>query len=111
MFQTFSLLRWFHFVLDMLPVALGIWVLIRSATVFKVIKSKVLKLYTLGTFIGAFALVVAQTSWWISYALNNSSEGAVFSNLLWTAFNCLMMALSLVMINEYKNETNQSTTR
>lgn len=45
----------------------------------------------------ALLLIVGQLSWWVSYLLMHDNLGTYFANLIWTAFNCLMMTLLILL--------------
>lgn len=38
-------------------------------------------------------LIIAQTSWWTSYIIENSLEGTRFANATWTVFNNVTMII------------------
>ena len=44
-------------------------------------------------------LIVAQTSWWATYLIENSLQGTVFANYIWTVFNSLVMLTFIISAN------------
>lgn len=52
-------------------------------------------------------MIIAQSSWYVLVVVMNSLEDSVYSNYLWTAFNCLIMIL-IILINK-RNRENVSS--
>ena len=47
--------------------------------------------------VASILLIIAQTSWWTSYVLNNSLEGTEFANYIWAVFNSLTMIVFIII--------------
>lgn len=59
------------------------------------------RLISILSMISALMLIVAQSSWYVLVVIMNRLEDSVYSNYLWTAFNCLIMLL-LILVNKQK---------
>ena len=105
--QSFTLLTWFHLALDIIPIFLGMLLIFRSASAFKVVKSSKRKLFIIGTFICALLLVFAQLSWWINLFTVGIKPDTVVTDLLWLLLNSLTMFLLLLTTEECRNETTE----
>jgi hypothetical protein len=57
--------------------------------------------------VSCIMMIVAQSSWYVLVVVMNSLEDSVYSNYLWTVFNCLIMIL-IILINKVNRE-NVST--
>jgi 4-amino-4-deoxy-L-arabinose transferase-like glycosyltransferase len=53
--------------------------------------------------ISCIIMIVAQSSWYVLVVVMNSLEDSVYSNYLWTVFNCLIMIL-IILINKVNTE-------
>lgn len=53
--------------------------------------------------ISCIMMIVAQSSWYVLVVVMNSLEDSVYSNYLWTVFNCLIMIL-VILINKPNKE-------
>ena len=51
--------------------------------------------------VSAIMLIVAQSSWYVLVVVMDKLEDSVYANYLWTAFNCLIMSL-LILVNKQK---------
>lgn len=63
--------------------------------------------------VSCIMMIVAQSSWYVLVVVMNSLEDSVYSNYLWTVFNCLIMVL-IILINKLNREnvsTQSSTPR
>lgn len=63
--------------------------------------------------VSCIMMIVAQSSWYVLVVVMNSLEDSVYSNYLWTVFNCLIMVL-IILINKVNREnvsTQSSTPR
>lgn len=59
------------------------------------------RLIAILSMISAFMLIVAQSSWYVLVVVMDRLEDSVYSNYLWTAFNCVIMSL-LILVNRQK---------
>lgn len=61
--------------------------------------------------VSCIMMIVAQSSWYVLVVVMNSLEDSVYSNYLWTAFNCLIMIL-IILVNKPNREhvTTESST-
>lgn len=47
-------------------------------------------------------LIIAQTSWWVSYAIQGNLLGTEFSNVVWTIFNSLIMICLIILAQPWR---------
>jgi hypothetical protein len=57
--------------------------------------------------VSCIMLIVAQSSWYVLVIVMGSLEDSVYSNYLWTIFNCLIMVV-VILFNKVNHE-NVST--
>jgi hypothetical protein len=50
----------------------------------------------------AVVLVVAQSSWWVSYAILGQLEATWFANVMWTVFNSMSMTTLILMSQPWR---------
>jgi len=52
--------------------------------------------------IASILLIIAQTSWWVTYAIEGDLLGTVFANHVWTIFNSLVMIIFIIKAQPWR---------
>jgi len=52
--------------------------------------------------VASLIMIVAQTSWWVTYAIEGNLLGTVFANHLWTVFNSLVMIIFIISAQPWR---------
>lgn len=52
--------------------------------------------------IASLMLIVAQTSWWVTYTIEGNLLGTVFANHVWTVFNSLTMIIFIIKAQPWR---------
>jgi Na+/phosphate symporter len=81
----------FLYLFELLPVALACVAAVLCARSYSRERRRDHRLTLLIGVVCSVILVIAQTSWFTSYIVLGSNEGAAFANVLWTIFNSLVM--------------------
>lgn len=63
----------------------------------------------LGT-ICSLLLIIAQTSWYVTYVINGSLLGTWFANQIWTIFNSLTMLTFILLAHGSRRNVEKPTT-
>lgn len=89
--------------LELLPIFLAVVAIVLcSYRIRNVRRHADLLVYGL-SIIGSILLIVAQSSWWVSFVIQGDLIGTWFANQVWLLFNTLMMLM--VIINAYPRQT------
>ena len=48
-------------------------------------------------------LIIAQTSWWVTYAIQGDLLGTDFANTIWTIFNSLVMFIFILTAHPWRD--------
>jgi len=87
-----------NYLFQLLPIVLAIIAAISCSYRYTQDRRKYDRWAMLLAVLSSILLIVAQTSWWATYILNNSLQGTELANFIWTAFNSLVM-ICLIMIS------------
>jgi hypothetical protein len=68
------------------------------------VRSKRRKALLLCSIIASLLLVLAQTSWWATFLINNSLQGTEFANMIWTIFNSIVPIIFVGYASMCSNE-------
>jgi|LakMenEpi03Aug12_release.lakeMendotaPanAssembly.Ray.scaffolds.fasta_scaffold508818_3 hypothetical protein len=96
----------FRAILELGPIVIAVFATLTAS--FNYIRAnKAGKRYTrmiaMLSMISCIMMIVAQSSWYVLVVVMNSLEDSVYSNYLWTVFNCLIMIL-IILINKVNTE-------
>lgn len=90
--------------LELVPIGLAIVSVISCTRSLFRERRRVTKVTSGFGLVCSLILIVAQSSWWTSYAINGNIEGTVWANTLWTIFNTLTMTAFIVMTTHGDND-------
>ncbi len=90
------------YIFELLPVMLAFAAAISCSVRFTVERRKDYRVAMIIAAVCAILLVVAQTSWWVSYAINGNLQGTVFANTIWTIFNSLTMVTFIMVSSPWR---------
>lgn len=83
--------------LEGLPVLLAIYVILTCSSKIVVERRKRFRKILLLSMVSAAFLIVAQTSWFVSYVIQGNLLGTVFANNIWSMFNSLSMLIIILI--------------
>lgn len=84
------------------PVILAIIAAISCSYRFAKDRRKHDRLAMLLSVVSSLLLIVAQTSWWVTYAIEGNLLGTVFANNIWTVFNSLIMICLILFAQPWR---------
>lgn len=83
-------------IVEFVPVVLAVIAAIMSAHRANVARRTSDVVYCVLAIISCILLIVAQTSWWVSYVVQGDLLGTWFSNQIWLVFNTLVMVMIII---------------
>lgn len=86
-----------HHLFQISPVIFAIIAAVLSSIKFSTDRRKSDRLIMLMTVTASILLIIAQTSWWSTYLIENSLRGTWFANIVWTIFNNLVMVIFIML--------------
>lgn len=86
-----------HNIFEAIPILLAIYAAIICARQYTLDRRKHHKRVLLLGVISSLLLIIAQTSWYVTYVVNGNLIGTWFANQVWTLFNSLTM-LAFIML-------------
>lgn len=96
----------FRALLELGPIVIAVFATLTSSLNY-IRANKAGKRYTrmiaILSMVSCIMMIVAQSSWYVLVVVMNSLEDSVYSNYLWTVFNCLIMIL-IILINKVNKE-------
>lgn len=95
-------MEFLHHFFQLLPIALACIAAVTCSIRFSKDKRKADRAAMM---LGAFSsilLIIAQTSWWTTYLIENSLQGIVFANYVWTVFNSAIMITLIMTSNAFR---------
>lgn len=96
----------FRALLELGPIVIAVFATLTSSQNY-IRANKAGKRYTrmiaILSMVSCIMMIVAQSSWYVLVVVMNSLEDSVYSNYLWTVFNCLIMIL-IILINKVNKE-------
>jgi len=93
-----------NYILQILPIGLAIIAVISCSIRFHKDRRKHDRLAMLLSVVSSILLIVAQTSWWVTYAIEGNLMGTVFANHVWTVFNSLIMVCLIMFAQPWRQK-------
>lgn len=87
----------FNYIIEAIPVVLAIIAAISCSHKYGLDRRKQYKQTLLLGVVCAVLLIIAQTSWIVSFLVNDSLAGTWFANSVWTFFNSLTMIAFILL--------------
>lgn len=84
-------------IFDLIPIALAIIAIILISKKYDVVRRRKDKVVLFLSVIAASIMIVAQLSWWSTYVLKSELFDYDIANMLWTAFNSLVMVIFIII--------------
>lgn len=84
-------------IFDLIPIALAIIAIILISKKYDVVRRRKDKVVLFLSVIAASIMILAQLSWWSTYVLKSELFDYGIANMLWTAFNSLVMVIFIII--------------
>lgn len=98
-------------IIESIPILLAVYAAIVCARQYMVDRRKHHKRVLLIGVVSSLLLIIAQTSWYVTYVVQGNLAGTWFADQIWTAFNSLtMLAFILLAHGGSKNVEKFTTT-
>lgn len=91
-----------NYIFQILPIILAAIAAVSCAKRFAIDRRRHDRIGMIFGTISAVILIIAQTSWWATYAINGSLQGTEFANFLWTVFNNTIMICLIFMAKPWR---------
>lgn len=93
----------FNFI-EFIPIILAIIAAISCSYRFKHCRRSSDKISMFFATLAALLLIIAQTSWWVSYIIEGDLLGTKFANNIWTIFDSLIMICLIVYSQPWRTK-------
>ena len=92
-----------NYFFQILPIILAVIAIISCSYRFSKERRKYDRYAMLLSIISSFIMIIAQTSWWVTYAIEGNLMGTIFANNLWTIFNSLIMVCLILLAHPWRS--------
>ena len=99
-----------HHILEALPIVLAIYAAIICARQYVLDRRKHHRRVLLLGVLNSLILIVAQTSWYVTYVINGNLVGTWFADQLWTVFNSTTMIAYILLARGGSKNVGKPTT-
>lgn len=89
-------------ILDIIPIILAFIAAVMAALKIRTARRDTDKMVYIISVVSAILMIIAQTSWWVSYVLLNDLKGTLFSNIIWGITDSLLMII--IILNSYSRK-------
>ncbi len=96
------------YIFEILPIILAVIASISCAIRFSRDRRVHDRLAMLIAIISSILMIVAQTSWWVTYAIDGNLMGTTFANGVWTVFNSLSMLCLILFAQPWRTNKRKS---
>ena len=103
-------MMYLKYFLEGLPIVLAIYAILICGGKLVLERRKQSRKILLLSMLSAAFLVVAQTSWFVTYVINGDLLGTVFANNIWSIFNSLSMIIIILISKGRPTYVEKSTT-
>ena len=97
-------------IFEALPIVLAVYAAIICARQYALDRRKHHKRVLLLGVLNSLILIVAQTSWYVTYVVNGNLVGTWFADQLWTVFNSLTMLAFILLARGGTKHVDKPTT-
>ena len=93
-----------NYFFQIVPIFLAVIASISCSIRFARDRRKQDRLAMLVAVVCSILMIVAQTSWWVTYAIEGNLLGTVFANNIWTIFNSLIMICLILIAHPWRTK-------
>lgn len=97
-------------IIESIPILLAIYAAIVCTKQYAVDRRKHHKRVLLLGVISSLLLIVAQTSWYVTYVVNGNLIGTWFADQIWTVFNSITMLAFIMLAHGGNNNVEKPVT-